>query len=350
MAEVFTRQSVINLIVYAFLALHATATDQLLPIFLHHPRQHHTPANTHLPLRFSGGFGLGSSRIGTLFTLYGIIGGFVQFLVFPPVARRFGVLNCLKACAITFPLINLVIPYTALVEDTRMQQVAIFGIMIVKCFAGIFAFPCSVILMTNSAVSLRILGTLNGFAVSTSAVGRALGPAIGGAAFTWGLERGYIITAWWLISFLGMVGAIPIWYLVEMDGFSKTSSASSSDDDYDDDDEFDDDRLADIEEDREAEILEGDEYIAHDEHEDALKTVTGASLHGVSSRRKSLDLKKSYEARQERRRKSFSNLERRMTSPIGVRGGSVGPGGGRKLSNGLAASNFGHGTGGTSFS
>lgn len=352
MKEVFTRQSVINLAAYTVLCLHSAAYDQLLPIFLHHQRQSQkTPQNTHLPFKFSGGFGLGSSRIGTLFTLYGILGCFIQFLVFPPVARRFGVLRCFKACALTFPVVCFVTPYTALIEDSLTQQAAIFGIMIVKCFAVIFAFPCVIILLTNSASSLRILGTLNGFAVSISAIGRAMGPAMGGAAFTWGLERGYVITPWWMLGFISIVGAIPIWYLVEMDGFSKSSSASNSDDEYDNDDNDDDDderedRLASISEDRDAEdrILEGDEHIPYDDTEESLDTMSHPSL----NHRKSLDLRKSTEV-QDGRRQSFSNLERRMSSPIGIRGGSVGPGGGRRLSNGLAASNFGQGTGGTSF-
>jgi len=37
-----------------------------------------------------------------------------------------------------------------------------------------------------------------------------------------------------------------------------------------------------------------------------------------------------------------------LSNPIGM-GEAVGPGGGRRLSNGLAASNLGQGTGGTSF-
>ena len=158
--EVFTRQSVINLIAYTFLALHSVAFDQLLPIFLHHPPQVPNQDNTRLPFKFSGGFGLKSGRIGTIFTMYGVLGCVVQFLIFPPTARRFGVLNCFKGCALAFPLICFATPYTALIQRPMVQQAAMFGIMIVKCFAVIFAFPCSVILLTNSAVSLRILGTL----------------------------------------------------------------------------------------------------------------------------------------------------------------------------------------------
>jgi hypothetical protein len=335
MSEVFTRQSVINLMAYTFLALHSVAYDQLLPIFLHNKKQEPTPDNTSLPFKFSGGFGLKSGRIGTLFTLYGICGCFIQFLVFPPVARKFGVLNCFKCCAITFPMVCFATPYTALIQDSGLQQVAMFGIMLVKCFAVIFAFPCSVILLTNSASSLRILGTLNGFAVSISAVGRAAGPALGGAAFTWGLEHGYVITPWWLLGGIAVIGAIPIWYLVEMEGFSKTDTDSSSSSG----DEGEDEGLAMVDEDFAGEILAGDEPLAWGADEEALDIVDGPPLSRQQSRRSG-----------ERRRSShIERFERRLSSPIGLRGEVVGPGGGRRLSNGLAASNMGQGTGGTSF-
>lgn len=221
------------------------------------------------------------------------------------------------------------------------------GIMLVKCFAVIFAFPCSVILLTNSAVSLRILGTLNGFAVSISAVGRAVGPALGGAAFTWGLEKGYVVTPWWMLGIIAAGGAVPIWYLVEMDGFSKTGGDEESDDEdvFGSEDE-DEEGLDDIPEDRNREILEGDEIVWSDEED--LDVIDGPAFSKGPDRRKSFEVAKSSEAGSGRRR-SISNLERRMSSPVGIRGGSVGPGGGRKLSNGLAASNFGQGTGGTSF-
>jgi hypothetical protein len=225
-----------------------------------------------------------------------------------------------------------------------------FGIMVVKCFAVIFAFPCSVILLTNSAVSLRILGTLNGFAVSISAVGRAAGPALGGAAFTWGLEKGYVITPWWLLGIISAAGAVPIWYLQEMEGFSKSDSSDEEDD------ESEEEGLPTLDEDIDGEILEGDEILPYDQDEEVLDTVDGPSLNKPHHRsRKSLDganedymhLRRTSKGGSNRR--SSFNLERRMSSPIGVRGGSVGPGGGRRLSNGLAASNMGQGTGGTSF-
>lgn len=91
-----------------------------------------------------------------------------------------GILNCLKACAIAFPVANFLIPFTALLPSTETRVIGVFVVLFIKCWASIFAFPCSTILLTNSATSLRVLGTLNGFATSTSALGRAAGPFMGG--------------------------------------------------------------------------------------------------------------------------------------------------------------------------
>lgn len=82
-----------------------------------------------------------------------------------------------------------------------------------------FAFPCSTILLTNSASSLRILGTLNGIATSVGAVGRALGPAIGGSTFTYGVKIGYVILPWWVLSSIATIAAIPSFWVVEGEGF-----------------------------------------------------------------------------------------------------------------------------------
>ena len=146
---------------------------------------------------------------------------FVQFLVFPPVARRYGVLPCLKVATLTFPLLYVATPFTALMPTTFGQQVAMFAIMVIKSFAVVFAFPCITILLTNSAVSQRVLGTLNGVSTSVSALGRAAGPAIGGWTFSVGVDNGYVIFPWWTLAAFAALGAIPVWWLVEMEGFGE---------------------------------------------------------------------------------------------------------------------------------
>ncbi len=55
-----------------------------------------------------------------------------------------------------------------------------------------------------------------------------------------------MIAAWWMSGIIAAIGAIPIWFLVEMPGFSKSDS----------DDEDDEDLLPTVEEDIEGEVRE----------------------------------------------------------------------------------------------
>lgn len=217
---------------------------------MHHPVQDHSANNPDFqpPLKFAGGFGLDSGRIGFIFTLYGISGMLVQFLVFPPVARKYGVVKCLRVCAICMPIIYFFVPFAALLPDRTSQEIAIFTLMIIKgcCMflrcsstrhitdsipVSTFAFPCSTILLTNSASSLRILGTLNGIATSVGAIGRACGPAIGGSTFTYGVKIGYVVLPWWTLSLIATLAAIPSFWVVEGEGFGGDTDNVEDDED-----------------------------------------------------------------------------------------------------------------------
>lgn len=230
--EVLNRQAFINLIVYALLAMHAMAFDQLIPVYVQHDpigTPNSTPYNP--PLKFAGGFGLNSKQIGLMSTCYGIAGIFVQFFVFPPLCRKLGVLYLLKISACIFPMLYILTPFTALLPTKQSQVVCMFTIMALKCLCGIFAFPCSTILLTNSATSLRTLGTLNGIATSASAVGRAAGPAMAGLIYSAGVKKGYVIAPWWFLAGVAIIAAVPIWWLVEGEGFGGDDEVSDDEDD-----------------------------------------------------------------------------------------------------------------------
>ncbi|KAK7999573.1 major facilitator superfamily transporter [Apiospora arundinis] len=245
MKAVFSRQSVITLVAYTFLALHSVAYDQLLPVFLHYSPEKHDASNTRLPFYFSGGYGLESGRIGTINMSYGIVCGLVQFLLFPPLCSYFGTLKCFRGCAVAFPIVYLLTPYTVLIENAPLRYTALAIVMVLKAGAVIIGFPCTTILLTNSASSLSILGTLNGFATTFSGLGRAAGPAMAGAAFSWGVKRGIISVPYWILAAIAAVGAIPAWWIVEGDGPSgATPPPSHEDSEADEDSDIDSDGTA----------------------------------------------------------------------------------------------------------
>lgn len=151
----------------------------------------------------------------------------MQFYIFPFAAKRFGVLNCVKASAAVFPILYLLTPYIALVHPyPSLRNISICLLILSKLTASIFNFPGITILLTNSARSLSILGTLNGVATSMSATGRAVGPALLGPIFSLGVRSGYIILPWWFLSFVAVLAAIPLLWIVEGDGFQREGKGS----------------------------------------------------------------------------------------------------------------------------
>lgn len=126
-----------------------------------------------------------------------------------------------------FPIIYFLTPYPSLIQDPTARYAAFLVLLLAKGIAGIVSFPCITILLTNSASSVRILGTLNGFATTFSGLGRAAGPAALGALFSWGSRNGYAIVPWWSLGLVGVLGAITPWFIVEGDGPSQSLPASA---------------------------------------------------------------------------------------------------------------------------
>lgn len=333
--QVFTYQSNLNLLVYMFLAMHSVAFDQLLPVLLDFsPIQTIDDPKVKLPFTFRGGFNLDSGRIGAIFTVYGIFGMVIQFAVFPPMVRKLGVLNCFKGIALVFPIVYVLIPYTALLRTDAQRQGVLMVLMLIKGFCAIFAFPCTTIMLTNSAASLKVLGTLNGVATSISACGRAAGPALAGAMFSLGADTSHMILPWWTLAFISVIGAIPAWWLVEMDGFGGDDS---------------DDEIATINE-----IQDEDVDVPINTSPQVIGKTTGTSLAVSPADNDTLPDNLPALAQtvshastgRPGRRESFSL--RRMRSPVGM-GEGLATRNQRRYSTDLGTTMSGQGTGGTPF-
>lgn len=257
-----------------------------------------------------------------MFTFFAISSTLFQFLLFPPLARNLGVLNCLRIAFLIYPVIFFITPFVSLIPDPTTKQVVMIGLLVVRGLAGTFAFPTSTIMLTNSAASLQVLGTINGVATSVSAIGRASGPAIGGGLFTWGVKRGYIIVPFWTLTVISLIASIPTWWLEEGKGFGGSDDSETEDED---------DSILEDEETATAPRAIPEDIAARSESEFG---EPGAILSYTSTRRSSAAL--SFEAGEdddvddlERRRSSNqlqsgrshsrgSNVRRRSSIPIGM--------------------------------
>lgn len=263
--SIFTYQTSMALLCYTILALHSVAYDQVLPVFLNYPYESHDKSNTKLPFKFSGGFGLSSGTIGTIFTVNALVSGFAQFAAFPPLCTRFGPLRCFRYSCILLPFVYALTPYSILIENERLRYAAFMTTFILKGVFSMVTFPCVTIILTNSAPSVKVLGTLNGYATLVSGMGRAVGPALTGAAFSWGVQQGYIITGWFFLAIMAFLGAISTFFLQEGDGIEVPTEVAGGEEELEEerydsesggpsysyattDDEDDDDEFGDYEE------------------------------------------------------------------------------------------------------
>jgi hypothetical protein len=172
-----------------------------------------------------------TSKIGYMFSISGIVSIIVQFAIFPRAARYFGTLKLLRIILAVQPVFYIIIPYTALIENPFLAEVAFIILWTLRSGLVIMAFPCSIILVTNSTTSLKVLGTVNGIATATNAIGRAFGPTVAGASFTWGVHNNRIITPFVILAVLSLLNLPPLFWAVEGDGFGDDADTVGGEDD-----------------------------------------------------------------------------------------------------------------------
>lgn len=63
--------------------------------------------------------------------------------------------------------------------------------------ARTFAIPSTVILLTDSAPDKRVLGLIHGAGNMVASLARAVGPALGGVVYGYGVENDMVGAVWW---------------------------------------------------------------------------------------------------------------------------------------------------------
>ncbi|KAF3921516.1 hypothetical protein AA313_de0200628 [Arthrobotrys entomopaga] len=228
-SQVLTRQSIYNIVLYFLIAIHVVSYDSILPVFFSTtPPTASNPIR--LPFHIPGGFGLSTSQIGLIYSAIGIITMLLQFLLYPPIARSYGSVKLLTWSACMFPFIYIMTPYTLALKSSYAVYAVWAVIVLLKSITGVFSFTSSTILITNTASSIRVLGTLNGFATSVAAMGRAVGPSTFGWLFSVGQKGEWTTVPW--IGLTAVAGLMWIWIpkLMEGQGPNREGSDDGGDD------------------------------------------------------------------------------------------------------------------------
>lgn len=207
--KIFTPKVLTATASFGLLPLHNASFMHIFPIYLSTPP---SPNPHPTLLSFSGGLGLQPSAIGLWLAAFGVVGILLQLFIYPRLQSRIGTLGILRLALSIFPLVYTITPYLSLTDGTTKWAFLALTICAQIC-ARTMAIPSTVILLTEAAPDRSVLGTVHGAGNMLASLARAVGPAVGGAVFAWGVERDVIGAVWWLYLVVVALVAL-VWGLV----------------------------------------------------------------------------------------------------------------------------------------
>ena len=179
--EVFNRDTILLLITFLIFQLANISYNSLYPIF----------AQASPPT----GRNLDPEEIGISLAFAGIVTILFQVGVFGRIREKIGNKVTYRAGLALFVISFVLMPWIGYKDGssgehkptTRGQAwlwIELAVVLIIKTVAAVGGLTSALLLITNSAPSHAVLGTLNGLAQTLSAAGRAVGPFISGSLFT----------------------------------------------------------------------------------------------------------------------------------------------------------------------
>lgn len=204
--QAFTKQVCMNVLCYGILAFHTISLEQLLPILMSKPVP--GSADQHLPFYFKGGFGWSTQTNGGFLATQGFLQMFAQVILFPWLSKKLGSLRTFWVAMALYPILYMLTPYLVLLPSA-LRIPGLMLLLIGKVTFQSLSYPSLAIILANSSPSKRVLGTLNGVAMSTASISRGFGPTISGALDSLGDTMGMTGLAWWTIAAVALLGWLP---------------------------------------------------------------------------------------------------------------------------------------------
>jgi len=212
---IWTPRVLAAILSFGLLPLHNAAYMHILPIYLSTPSSPNFNATL---FSFTGGLGLHSPSIGLWLSLFGVGGILLQMFIYPRLQAMLGTLGVFRIALFTFPITYALAPYLSLMTPgATLTWIAMALVVASQIVARTLAIPSTVILLTNAVEHKSVLGTVHGAGNMLSSLARAVGPAVGGLTYSWGVEHGAVGAVWWLWLLVVALIALAASYLMKED-------------------------------------------------------------------------------------------------------------------------------------
>ncbi|SPN98607.1 related to transporter protein [Cephalotrichum gorgonifer] len=212
--SIFTKPIVALIIALSIFTYHSMTYDHLLPIFFEDEKN---PIKSYSAMGMtgspslvstysSGGLGLSVRSVGMVMAVNGVIALFIQAVIFPIAAERFGIHRLFIIVTVLHPVAYLMVPGLLFVPDSLLYP-AIYLCLTVRNLLSIILYPLLLILIKEATPSHKALGRVNGLAASAGAACRMVAPPVAGYLYTVGYKIDCAPIAYFGSAAVATVGA-----------------------------------------------------------------------------------------------------------------------------------------------
>ncbi|XP_055817021.1 protein ZINC INDUCED FACILITATOR-LIKE 1-like isoform X2 [Solanum dulcamara] len=163
-----------SIIVYCVFALHDMAYSEIFSLWAVSPRK-------------LGGLSYSTADVGEVLSISGLGLLVFQLTLYSSVAKYVGPIMTTRVGGVLSILLLMSYPYIAMLSGTTLSVVMNFSSMMKNIFS--ISIITGLFILQNKAVDQRQRGAANGIAMTGMSFFKALGPAGGGALFSWAQKR-----------------------------------------------------------------------------------------------------------------------------------------------------------------
>ncbi|MCP8716085.1 MAG: MFS transporter [Asgard group archaeon] len=202
------------------ISLHSVTYNEFLPVFLASRFQ---PDQLQFPFLITGGLGLDTSYIGTLFSSTGIMGMLIVLVLFPLITSKLGTVKGYRLSVSIFPIVYFLVPFAIFTKHdynsnfpTWFTPILLYCLTSLKTLASSTGMP-QVTILNHRAAEKKYRAYVNSSAMSIISLSRFCGPIVFGYLMSIGdkYQIGWLI--WWIMSGLALIGMIQSYWIDEDD-------------------------------------------------------------------------------------------------------------------------------------
>ncbi|KAJ1333664.1 MFS transporter DHA1 family multidrug resistance protein [Microdochium nivale] len=215
--NIFSKRIMALIMSMSLFTYHAMSYDHLLPIFFEDDRKIFKTTTSSflsdLNIFYSpGGLGLSMQAVGMIMAVNGAIALFVQAVIFPVLANRFGVFRLFIIVSVLHPIAYLVMPFLVHVPEAYLYT-AIYSCLTIRNLFSIVLYPLLLIMIKEATPCASVLGKVNGFAASAGATFRMIAPPVAGYLYAIGSRIDCTGIAWYGSAVVAIIAAIQCFYV-----------------------------------------------------------------------------------------------------------------------------------------